>query len=514
MHYRRELQITLLLVLLLIGFRAGSAQDAASVLQHNIEYRALKSGLKLAPELARELGELERRAREATNDGRYGEAHRFIARAMTRATGRAWTARRELAAALRLESERVILEPGQAVTLRLSLLFIPEQTVTERLQGMVAIGETREGRYQTLNDLAPLDDDPSSLTKGRRITITVPSSPPLPDGEYQLALSYFAGRADEDSIFRTVQVEVAQGIGQRLEELGRQLAAFDGRRQPELTASLAKIEYTIGMARRLDAGEIQPAGNSLRRAVSEAAGLLAEMVAGRNPLSTRRGDIHLAYRSAVDQSLQPYRLYVPAGYRSDRKWPLAVALHGWGGDENTLFEGRRNGEIKRVAEAHGYLVVCPKGRGPTSFYLGAAEQDVLEVIASVRRDYAIDDERIFLLGHSMGGHGAWAIAASHPEMFAAIAPIAGIGSPLVTGRLKRLAGIPWLVTHGTADQVVPIEESRRMVAAGRRLGIEIRFDEVEGGDHFNVFAPALKGIFEWFDAHPRLKPASRIPRQR
>jgi hypothetical protein len=44
-----------------------------------------------------------------------------------------------------------------------------------------------------------------------------------------------------------------------------------------------------------------------------------------------------------------------------------------------------------------------------------------------------------------------------------------------------------------------------MVAAGRRLGIEIRFDEIAEGDHFNVFGPALKEIFAWFDTHSRQK---------
>ena len=122
-----------------------------------------------------------------------------------------------------------------------------------------------------------------------------------------------------------------------------------------------------------------------------------------------------AYRSAVDQTLQPYRLFVPDSYDVAKASPLVVALHGMGGDENSMFDSYQNGLLKREAGLRGFLVVCPKGRDSASMYRGSAEQDVMDVLAEVRRDYRIDAKRIYLMGHSMGAYGTWSVAMAHPK---------------------------------------------------------------------------------------------------
>ncbi len=231
--------------------------------------------------------------------------------------------------------------------------------------------------------------------------------------------------------------------------------------------------------------------------------MLDKLARGEHPLRTVRGDVHWAYRSAVDDTLQPYRFYLPTNYDAKRKWPLIVALHGMGGDENSFFTNYDNGVIRRLAEERGYLVVCPKGRQPASMYLAAAERDVLDVISEMKREFSIDDNRVYLMGHSMGGYGSWSIAVNNPDLFAAIGPIAGGGMPQTVLRLKSIAHIPWIVVHGDKDPTVPVEESRKMVKAGKELGIEIKYLEVPGGNHSNIVVPAFKDIFDWFDTHRR-----------
>jgi predicted peptidase len=146
------------------------------------------------------------------------------------------------------------------------------------------------------------------------------------------------------------------------------------------------------------------------------------------------------------------------------------------------------------------LIVCPKGRGPASMYVGAAERDVLDVLKEVRSEFNIDPGRIYLMGHSMGGYGTWSVAMNNPDLFAALAPIAGGGN---VAKLKNISNIPWIVIHGDKDPTVPVEESRKMVKAGKELGIEIKYNEVPGGDHGNIVVPAFKEIFDWFDTHKR-----------
>jgi predicted peptidase len=175
-----------------------------------------------------------------------------------------------------------------------------------------------------------------------------------------------------------------------------------------------------------------------------------------------------------------------------------------GGDESSIFDQYGNGAFKSEAEKHGYIVACPKGREPASMYTGSAEQDVLDVIATVERDYKVDPDRVYMTGHSMGGFGTWSIAIDHPELFAAIAPISGGGDPK---KIDRIARIPEFVVHGDNDNTVSVQRSREMVEAGKKVGAEIKYIEVPGGTHVGVALPAFKDIFEWFDTHRR-KPES------
>ena len=117
-----------------------------------------------------------------------------------------------------------------------------------------------------------------------------------------------------------------------------------------------------------------------------------------DPFLTRRGDFKKAYRSRVDNSFQPYRIFVPSSYNNSKPSALIIALHGMGGDENSYFDAYARGAFKVEAERRGYIVACPKGRKPASMYVGDAEKDVMDVIAEVKRDYNIDPDRIYLTG--------------------------------------------------------------------------------------------------------------------
>lgn len=134
-------------------------------------------------------------------------------------------------------------------------------------------------------------------------------------------------------------------------------------------------------------------------------------------------------------------------------------------------------------------------------YVGDAEKDVMDVLVEVRRAYNIDADRIYLTGHSMGGFGTWSVAMNHPEVFAALAPISG-GANTPTG-MSKIAHIPQIVVHGDADPTVPVQRSRVMVEMGKKLGAEIKYIEVAGGDHGNVVAPNFPAVFDWFDTHKR-----------
>src|SRR4029079_11558058 len=72
--------------------------------------------------------------------------------------------------------------------------------------------------------------------------------------------------------------------------------------------------------------------------IKEASIILDALDSMTDPFLTRRGDFRKAYRSRVDNSFQPYRIFVPSSYNSSKSSALIIALHGMGGDENSYFD--------------------------------------------------------------------------------------------------------------------------------------------------------------------------------
>jgi predicted peptidase len=156
------------------------------------------------------------------------------------------------------------------------------------------------------------------------------------------------------------------------------------------------------------------------------------------------------------------------------------------------------GVLKREAARLGFMVIAPKGRDTASMYRGSAEQDVVDVLAEIRRDYKIDPKHIYLMGHSMGGYGTWSVAMANPNVFAAIGPISGGGDP---SGLQKILHVPEYVVHGDDDRTVNVSESRRMVEAARKAGIEIVYVEVPGGSHISVAESQFGPMLDFFAKH-------------
>jgi predicted peptidase len=98
------------------------------------------------------------------------------------------------------------------------------------------------------------------------------------------------------------------------------------------------------------------------------------------------------------------------------------------------------------------------------------------------------------------------MAPKYPDIWAAIAPFSGAGAP---DSLTRITHIPEYVVHGDDDPTVNVRGSRAMVAKMKELGIEVKYTEVPGGNHSNVVAPNLPGLFDFFDAHVKKSPTTQ-----
>jgi len=134
-----------------------------------------------------------------------------------------------------------------------------------------------------------------------------------------------------------------------------------------------------------------------------------------------------------------------------------------------------------------------------------AEQDVLNVIKTVSKEYNTDPARLYLMGNSMGMLGTFHLAAKYPQMFTALGPSDGPFDPTFYPyeKLKGIAGI--MITHGENDSVAPIDDSEVIAWEFKKQGIDTVFNRVPGGGHGDSWYTALPKIFDFYDAHPQRK---------
>jgi len=207
------------------------------------------------------------------------------------------------------------------------------------------------------------------------------------------------------------------------------------------------------------------------------------------------GDHLCSISSTLDGSAQPYRLFIPDAMSNGERVPLVVALHGKGVDHHAWFELTT---IKQVAGRRGWCVAAPNGRGK-AYYNDAGEQDVLDIIDVLIRELPIDPQRVYLVGHSMGGWGTWHIALRHPQRFASICAMA---APQPDVSLEAARGLDPFIIHDAGDTVVPVAKSRKVAAELAALGISYRYREETGYGHQSKMISAnLERVFDWFAVH-------------
>lgn len=210
------------------------------------------------------------------------------------------------------------------------------------------------------------------------------------------------------------------------------------------------------------------------------------------------------YYSGNDGSVQPFFRYAPKAARKGKKLPLLVILHGYDPAMTTVgWMGFPPGLVA-FAEKNGFFMAAPFGRSNTDFQ-GIGEQDVLTVIEAMKKRYAVDENRIILVGYSMGATGAWTLGAHYPDLFAGLLIVSGRGDyycwhgvkreelPAYKRRLvdaefagslvQNLQAIPIFCAHGALDDIVPVQEARSIAGAVGKINPNLIYVELESGGH-------------------------------
>jgi len=210
---------------------------------------------------------------------------------------------------------------------------------------------------------------------------------------------------------------------------------------------------------------------------------------------------HGAFQREVTRVLAcRYLLHLPAGYgQTDRRWPLMLFLHGVGQRGSDLEAVKKHGPPGLVERQDGFPFVLVSPQCPIDRWW---ENNVLTALLDeLGSRYAVDPDRVYLTGLSMGGFGTWSLAIECPQRFAAIAPVCGGGLPALAYRLRH---VPIWAFHGAKDPVVPLYESQRMVEAVQRAGGNARLTIYPDAEH-DAWTETYNNpeLYAWLLSHRR-----------
>lgn len=197
-----------------------------------------------------------------------------------------------------------------------------------------------------------------------------------------------------------------------------------------------------------------------------------------------------------------FNVFIPHGYQADKDYPTILFLHG-AGETGTdglkpVLQGIGNA-IKRREEKFQFIVVFPQSQKRTWKADSEDGKRALAILDEVKKQYKVDEKRIYLTGLSMGGAGTWSFAAAYPERWAAVAPICGGGDLSSTEKIKH---IPCWCFVGDKDGKAVVERSRDMIKALKSAGGEPRYSEFPYVGH-NSWDPAYATweLYDWFLSH-------------
>ena len=225
---------------------------------------------------------------------------------------------------------------------------------------------------------------------------------------------------------------------------------------------------------------------------------------------------YLAHQSAISQTspLKPgkhastfnryiqrgqsclYWITLPEDYGKEvKKWPMIIYLHpsSLQGHDLSMIGTPIPPNVDEIRNDFPFVVLTPQC--PDEYDAWPSDL-VVELVDEMVKHYNVDARRVYVTGFSLGGRGTWSVAVDHPEIFAAIVPVAGsYGHP---ERISRIKDVPVWVFHGDSDKLLPIDPVRDMVQNLKDSGGNVRFTIYEGAGHgIAGRAYRTRELYEW-----------------
>ena len=263
-----------------------------------------------------------------------------------------------------------------------------------------------------------------------------------------------------------------------------------------------------------------------------------------SPCLAQKSGTHERTLEANDRTRE-FLLHIPRNYKKEvRKQPVPLLIMLHGRTSNGAVAASRYYGWKELSEKEGFVAVFPTALGSPTSWQGAWKSKktndsvfLSDLIDLMLEELKVDEQRVFMTGHSSGGFMSYSFAASHGDKVAAIGPVAG----LVMDKSKPALPVSLISFHGMADSIVPYGKSRwgmptamesaelfarhNGCQASERTELnkgkvhldtwvkgknstEVHFYSIEGGSHGwpqggKNSVPASELIWKFFEAHPR-----------
>lgn len=321
----------------------------------------------------------------------------------------------------------------------------------------------------------------------------------LPAGGYVASWLSQNNESKGESGFSILQSFDPEALKRRLEDAGRALSP----------GSRTTLEFMIEEV-ATDLQELYPYEKAAaqRIRIARLIDYVEKAEAGSDRFAAQREFVRMAYRSKLDDTLQPYMVWIPKDFDPGRKYPLLVFLHGSASTETNI-----RGWRDLIPE--GFIGLGPRGRGPSNCYSwDNAQTDVAEAVQAVKENFPIDERNVLLTGFSMGGYGVYRTFYEAPQTYRGIAVFSGM--PTIRfdpaeypdakvvdftrpENIKKFKGVPVFIFHGKRDLNVPYDATERFVAQLERAGAPVQFHAEADKGHEGPSDETIHAFLAWVD---------------
>jgi predicted peptidase len=204
--------------------------------------------------------------------------------------------------------------------------------------------------------------------------------------------------------------------------------------------------------------------------------------------------LHRSHDFKTSHGSLSYLQYEPPGWGEEVR-PLVLFLHGAGERGSDPDKVAAHGIPREIERGKNFPFVAISPQCPKASSWVDLTQGLIELLDELVPKLHIDERRIYLTGLSMGAFGAWKLAATVPERFAALVPVCGGGDVDWAPRLRNL---PTWAFHGDQDDVVEVSHSQTIVNALEQLGAPVKLTIYPGVGH-DSWTQTYENpeLFEW-----------------